>query len=123
MVDRSTPNDTSAAVTRVSCSKGADPFRLKSYRVSVNDGKWLKKDSLAPEKFSSLVMLLFAQVLILLDTAFGKSKGRTNNKTITPPKDNEKIFNAFQEVLLNLALSIKGIGAFRIPLAGAKINS
>jgi hypothetical protein len=50
---------------------------------------------------------LLAQALILFETAFGKSKGRINSNTNTPPKDKEITFNAFQEDFLNLALSIK----------------
>jgi hypothetical protein len=44
----------------------------------VSDGKCLKKDNRAFEKFRSVVITAFAHVLIFEATKFGKSTGRRN---------------------------------------------
>jgi hypothetical protein len=50
-----TPKEISLALTRVSCSKGADDFREKSVSVSVRFGKCLKKETFISVKFNSLL--------------------------------------------------------------------
>ena len=76
MLARLIPNAISLALINVSRSNGLEPFKLQSYKVNVNEGKWLKKDNLALEKFNSVVIASFAQDLIFFET---KSGNRTGN--------------------------------------------
>ena len=106
-LDRLMPSATSFADISVSAAKGAAPFRLKSYSVSVSDGKWLKNDSLALEKLRSPVMLLLVHVFILLDTVVGKRIGNKKSRRRIPASDMEKIFNALMAIFLMFALRME----------------
>ncbi len=65
------PNAILFEKSRVSFANGFDPFNEKLYNVRVSEGKWLKKESLALEKFTLPSMCRFVHCFIFSETSVG----------------------------------------------------
>lgn len=88
------PSAISRVATSVSFLKGAEPFREKSYSVNVSEGKWLKKDNLALEKFTSPSRLLLVQFLIFSATVPGNTIGARNSSNSMLQMERPVILNS-----------------------------